>query len=645
VTALDGQPDVQPPEEATRRVHLGYRPAIDGLRALAVLAVLVYHGNPSWLPGGFLGVDVFFVISGFLITTLLVREHSQVGGIDLPGFWLRRARRLLPAIVVVVAAAGAYALLFADSDALGAIRRDGVATLLYVNNWAQVVEGASYFDAFTAPSPLRHAWSLAIEEQFYFVWPLVVLGMLKLSRGRVRSLVVPTVLLAAGSALLMAALAPATGDPTRAYYGTDTRAQGLLVGAALAFVLHGRFLAPRLQRLVGVAGLVGLAGLLAMAVLVSDRSAWMYDGGFLVVAALSGLTVAAATQPRLQGNVAGLALAVPPLPAIGRISYGIYLWHWPIDVVLTPDRTGLDGVALFVVSTTATFVVAGLSYLLVERPIRLGLFGSRQLLGGLAAAAVGTAALVVVGTMGATSSPRTDLQAESGSGDLVVLVVGDSVAHGLAGNVPDDVGEVVRVRNGGIIGCGITSGDPRPSVDPEGQAGYDRELCPGRLDAWETLVSADPPPDVVVMLTGGYEVFAQEVGGQLLEPETPEFGAFYRAALEEDIELLGSHGAQVVLLTAHCMSEHTYQVDPNPERDDVSRVQWLNEQVEVVADALPEVIVADLYGRVCPNDEHTPVVDGVDLYRDGFHFGQEGDAFVWRWLLDELGLSEQGLNR
>lgn len=631
--ARAGRPE---PEEAVRPVHLGYLAPLDGLRAVAVLAVVVYHGHPSWLPGGFLGVDVFFVISGFLITTLLVREHEATGRIDLLAFWLRRARRLLPPIVLVVAAVGLYALLV-QPESVERIRQDGLSTLLYLNNWSQVQEGSSYFDAFTEPSPLRHAWSLAIEEQFYLVWPLVLVGLLRCVHGRVRALV-PIVLVGAlASALLMSLLAGPSGDPTRAYYGTDTRAQGLLVGAALAFLLHGRRLGPRASAFAGLVGVVGLAGLLVMFLLVGDLDLWMYDGGFLLAALLAAAAVTAAAvplSPTGPRNLAGLALAVPPLPALGRISYGIYLWHWPVDVVLDADLAGFDGVALFALQSTVTLALAAASYRLVERPIRAGTLRPPQLLGGLAVAGVATAVpLVLAGAGSESEEGREQAVVKAGTGDLEVLVVGDSVAAGLVGSLPDDAGEEVTVHNAALLGCGITSGIPQP-VQPLGPQRADR--CDVRLDAWEREVE-EHDPDVAVLFTGGHEVFAQQVGDVVLQPGTPEFAAFYREELARDVEVLSREGARVLIVTGHCMAEEAFLGDGQPERNDVARVQWLNEQVRAVANAEGAgVEVADLFSRVCPGDEHVDELDGVQLYRDGVHFTEAGGALVWRWLVDEL---------
>jgi peptidoglycan/LPS O-acetylase OafA/YrhL len=217
--------------------RLPYQPALDGLRAVAVLAVMLYHGQVAWVRGGWLGVDLFFVLSGYLITSLLLAEWATSGGIDLKGFWSRRARRLLPALFTTLAAVAAYGAFLAPPDTLARLRWDGLATLGYVANWRLLASHQSYFEQFADPSPLRHMWSLGIEEQYYLLWPLLLLGALRLARGRPRPLLWGTLVAALASALAMAALYRPGGDPSRVYYGTDTRAHTLLVGCLLALVL------------------------------------------------------------------------------------------------------------------------------------------------------------------------------------------------------------------------------------------------------------------------------------------------------------------------------------------------------------------------------------------------------------------------
>src|ERR671913_1335333 len=217
-------------------VRLSYSPGLDGLRALAVMAVLLYHADLGWIPGGFLGVEVFFVISGYLITALLLAEWRTEGSVDVKAFWMRRARRLLPALYVLLVATLAYAVVFLPGEVAG-LRADVLAALGYVTNWYLVLGHESYFEAIGRPSLLKHLWSLAVEEQFYLLWPLVVAFPLSVGarRWRQRRVLIVALTGAAASAVLMAALYRPEVDPSRLYFGTDTRATGLLVGAALAF--------------------------------------------------------------------------------------------------------------------------------------------------------------------------------------------------------------------------------------------------------------------------------------------------------------------------------------------------------------------------------------------------------------------------
>ena len=394
-----------------------YVPGLDGLRALAVLAVIAYHEQFSWAPGGLLGVGVFFTLSGYLITSLLLAQWSAGGRLHLSRFWLGRARRLLPALFVMLAVVTAWVTV-ADRARLASLRGAVAAAAAYSSNWYAVVQQQSYFARFAPPGPLDHLWSLAVEEQFYLVWPsLLLLGLLllrKQPRGGVvpsvsaaRWLTWPTLAMAAASALAMATLYQPGVDPTRVYEGTDTRAFGLLVGAALAMACAGRHpeRARRGGRLALDAG--GLAGLVVIGLLIwrlGQYSPFVYRGGLVLLSAATAVVVAAVACP---GSLVGLILAWPPLRWIGVRSYGIYLWHYPVIVLTTPANAGPD-LPRAAAQIAASVALAALSWRFIEEPVRHGALGrlwarrrslSRRAwparLSGTAALAGGAAVLIV----------------------------------------------------------------------------------------------------------------------------------------------------------------------------------------------------------------------------------------------------------
>jgi len=353
-------------------------PGVDGLRALAVAAVFAYHGGLSWLPGGFLGVDVFLVISGYLITSLLLVELQVTGRIDLPRFWLRRARRLLPAVFVMIAVVLAVMSLL-HPDEVGALRGAVVASLLYVTNWYQIFAKQSYFAQYARPSVFQHLWSLAVEEQFYLIWPpILAAGMLWFGKRR---LVYGVLAGIAGSTILAWVLFTPNTDPSRIYYGTDTRAAGLLVGVLMAFAWPATRLAPtrnlRAAVLLDAIGVMALAALLGLMMWLGEFDRWLYQGGFLAVAIVTAVLLAVVAHPSTQ---LGKLFALPLLVWIGKRSYGIYLWHWP---VLELSRAHTDvpfgGPPLLVMQVALTVGIAELSYRYIEIPIRVhGLRGIRD---------------------------------------------------------------------------------------------------------------------------------------------------------------------------------------------------------------------------------------------------------------------------
>jgi peptidoglycan/LPS O-acetylase OafA/YrhL len=352
---------------------LPYAPGLDGLRALAVAAVLLYHSDVPGFPGGFLGVDVFFVLSGFLITSVLLVGARSDGKVRLGQFWARRARRLLPALVLVLGVTCMYTALFLPNEA-AKLRGDVFAALSYVTNWQLIFGEQSYFAAIGRPSMVQHLWSLAVEEQFYLVWPLLFAAGLKVWRDRPTRLVAVLVAGAALSALLMALMYDPL-DPSRVHYGTDTHASGLLIGAALAMLwppwrLTGKTGAgaPILLDIGGIAGLVALIWCFKN---LSEFSDGLYRGGYLIVAVITALVVAVAVHPA--ARVTGFLLGNRVLRWIGVRSYGIYLWHWPVYLVTRPRLDiALTGWPLLGVRVAITVTLAALSYRYVEAPIRAG---------------------------------------------------------------------------------------------------------------------------------------------------------------------------------------------------------------------------------------------------------------------------------
>jgi peptidoglycan/LPS O-acetylase OafA/YrhL len=338
-----------------------------------VLAVMLYHSDWLRLPGGYLGVEVFFVISGYLITSLLLAQWLDRGRIDLKEFWLRRARRLLPALFVVIASALVFAVLFLPDEVTG-LRGDAVAALGYVTNWHLIFSHQSYFEAMGRPSLLRHLWSLAVEEQFYLLFPLLLLILLRTWRWRGAFLVI--VIGAAASAAWMAALYQPDVDPSRVYYGTDTRASGLLIGAALAFLWSpwqirvGRLSA----RVLDLGGLAALVGLGIAFFRLDEYEPLLYQGGMLLVALATALAIAATVHPR--GWLGPRLLGLGVLRWVGTRSYSLYLWHWLVFDLTRPQLdVSLQGAPLIALRFILSGVLAELSYRAVETPFRYGAIG------------------------------------------------------------------------------------------------------------------------------------------------------------------------------------------------------------------------------------------------------------------------------
>jgi peptidoglycan/LPS O-acetylase OafA/YrhL len=457
-------------------------PGLDGLRAVAVLGVLAYHLGADWIPGGLLGVGVFFTLSGYLITDILLAQVDK-GGIKLGQFWLARARRLLPAVILLLIVVMAWVTVIGPHQPSDFRWATGSA-LGYVNNWWLIFHDVSYFEQFGAPEPLNHLWSLSIEEQFYILWPfMVILGVRFVPEVANRMGVRPRLALVAlglavVSAVLMVVLYDPGIDPSRVYYGTDTRAQELLVGAALAMVWPSRRLRtdinPSAKRTLEAQGWIGLAVIGLMFWRCGEFSPFLYRGGFLLLSISTAMLVAALAHPALRiGPILGCA----PMRWIGERSYGIYLWHFPIIILTTPEGAEIGGsLPRALAQLAATFAIAALSWKYMENPIRHG--GLKRLRGPQrvtreAWVGIGVATLVVAAALAGMAGVGAGPSRADAPGNLTVATTLES------GDVADaDDANRTSCNTGTHIGDstseGLISPDYLPNVKQQIPATYGR---------------------------------------------------------------------------------------------------------------------------------------------------------------------------
>lgn len=346
-----------------------YLTGLDGLRAVAVIAIIIYHLNPLWLPGGFLGVDTFFVISGYLITSLLIHEYRSKGTIDLGAFWIRRIKRLIPAVFFLICVVILYTLFF-EPQIIKTIKHDSIAAIFYVSNWWYIFEETSYFEA-GEPKPLMHLWSLAIEEQFYIIWPVIFLFLLKVKKLQkyIPYIILGVTMVSLG--LMIYFMVP-NMDNSRVYFGTDTRAHTILLGVLLAFVwppFNLKSETPkRYQQIIDITGVTSLIVLILFMIFTKDYSNWLYAGGLFLVTLLTLPAIAASVHPT---SKLAHALSNPIMLWIGTRSYSLYLWHYPIIVFMNMHYVaGQIPLHIIVLQVIFTCIAAELSFRFVETPIR-----------------------------------------------------------------------------------------------------------------------------------------------------------------------------------------------------------------------------------------------------------------------------------
>jgi peptidoglycan/LPS O-acetylase OafA/YrhL len=587
--------------------------ALDGLRGVGLLGVLLFHADGA-LPGGYLGVDLFFVLSGYLITALLLAEHRAHGHIQLYAFWVRRCRRLLPALLALMPAVAVYGRFFARPEDLRTLRSQALATLGYVANWQAIFEHRSYWQLFSAPAPLEHTWSLSIEEQFYLVWPILV--MLTLRRYGPRAVLLLSALLTLASMTAMLLLFT-PGDSSRAYLGTDTRMASILAGAALATLLPpGTQLSAARVRVLDVAGAVAVVGLAAAWYRLSGTGSFLYRGGFWLCELAVLMLIACAVQGR--SSLVARAFSLPPLVWLGTVSYGVYLWHWPINVLLSEERTLLHGPLLQLLRIALSLGVAVVSYRFIERPIRQnGLpFGRPQYL--VPAALTLAVLLVVRGTYasGGASAARPPDSTESEialhpDARYRVIVFGDSTANSLGWGLRALHAEGLAVELLGKDGCTML---------------HDR--CNG--EKWAERIDT-LRADAALIYLGGAFLHGFGVEGDWHTACYADWDAKFEQAMSRRLRgLEHAHGRVFVVTTPYPLGRYeTAEVR--------SQVDCINASLRKVAQSVSNARVLDFQQRVCPRGVCQRELPGKGLLRpDGVHFSIAGAEAVASWVLQQI---------
>lgn len=672
------------------RSGIGYYAGLDGVRALAIVAVLLYHGGVVWAGGGFLGVEAFFVLSGFLITSLLIAEWRRSATIGLRSFWARRARRLLPALFCVVAVVGLYEALASTADSVPGLKGDGLATLFYYGNWHEIATQSNYFAATGPVSPLQHTWSLAIEEQFYLIWPTLLLAGIWFTRRALRrnrptddrllgALLVMSATLALASAVEEGILFHGGAGVNRVYYGTDTRAVSLLTGASLAFVL-AIFRRPdssgQTRPPASGSGALGWAALLALSVVVAmmhfadGASPWLYPFGMvgldLAVAVIIAAVVLRPASP------AGRIFSIAPARRLGQISYGVYLWHFPLFLWLTVASTGVAGAPLLGLRLSVTVLVSVVSFVLIEQPVRRRKLPNR-LIAGLAPASLGAACAALFAAAAAAAPPLAraplakppprlegtqvcrvmltdskqyglsplspDVAAVQqpqwlaahglswGSHSRVtfhtcppkkVLLIGDSLAFSLGlGQMIEEHNYGVEVANAAILGCSFHTGG---ELNVSGTWESLPPGCPGALGQWRRDELTFKPQAVIVEL-GYRDEFDWLVHGRVVHLGQSGFDAALQSRMDTFVRVLGRTGAKLLFLTVPYTDPAPYPDGSPAPAGSPARHTLINRLLATaVRGSTAGAELLNLDHTISPGNHYDLTVHGQMCRFDGIHF-------------------------
>jgi len=626
-------------EESLQRASLAHHRGLDGLRGIAVILVIIFHSGLNWLPGGFLGVSVFFTLSGFLITSLLINECENTGRINLKAFWGRRLRRLAPASLVVIAGVVGFASWLSTSIEASRIKGDAISAALYFSNWRFIYSGHSYGELFASPSPLQHLWSLSIEEQLYVIVPVVIAGLFAIGLRR-RAIGIVMLVAVAGSTIATMF----TNSHELIYYGTHNRASELLLGSGLACLFGRRIerVAVRKSKPWSSMYIVPLVGVIVLARFSSVDSPWVYSGALTLFAGLSVICLIAAVQA---GPVRSF-LSTPPLVRVGEVSYGLYLIHWPVIVWLDSDRIDLQPTALFGVQVVATVVLTLMSYWLIEQPVRRRkvLLSARWALSAFMVAVVGTVVLAsailasastevdttpeVLVTVAPTTSVVESSHSSSSTmvdstvmpprvdrtGPLSVLVIGDSTAENIATALAQASDGSLGVISGGVLGCPLLKvAHVRDRKDSQQDVSY----CPDNERLVHDHVSE---VDAIVVVAGVANQWAYQYAGSdfWVEPDSEQYKADLDRFLENVEAIVAPRGLPILVF-------ETPPVRDNPKilGDDIDAlVRWAAVINEWDANwhSVKMVPYADALSDPNSDEGKAERPDGVHLAED---FGRE----------------------
>lgn len=589
--------------------------ALDGLRGLALLGVLLFHADGT-LPGGYLGVDLFFVLSGYLITSLLVREFSDTGRIDLYGFWVRRCRRLFPALLSLMPAIAIYGRFFARPEDLQGLRNEALASLAYVANWYAIFSDRSYWQLFAAPSPLEHTWSLAIEEQFYVVWPLLAAFLLK--RGGPRAMLVLSLLLSllsVGAMLLL--FSPA--DTSRVYLGTDTRMVAVLLGSALATLLPpGTSWSPARVKRLDVAGVVAACGLAVAWFRLRGTDTFLYRGGLWLTELAVLVLIACAVMGRQ--SLVARALSFRPLRALGTISYGVYLWHWPVNVLLTAERLQLHGLPLQALRFAVTFAIAGISYRFLEAPIRRN--GVPFIRAHFALpAAISVAVLMIVHSTDARAGVAADARAR---GRLLASIK-------VAPHLMRDRVVVFGDSTANSIGWGLRAlHEPGLQVDLLGKDGCSMVAANCDGERWAEQARERRADAALVYLAGAF-LHGSSVEGNWHAACHADWDLQLEQAVTKWLRELERTQSRVFAATVPYALGHW----DTPEYR--ARIDCINAALRKAVANAPSVRLLDVQNQLCPQGICTKNLASAEPLRpDGVHFSIDGARHTATWVLNEM---------